>query len=181
MTINAGSLDPGERLLWQDKPDVNAYCERKPLSGFWIGCGLVALAATITAFGFSENGLNSESQVIIGALLLFGAFLLYRPLLVRRAVRKTMYALTDRRAIIEVPGILLRNRVSVPFSEIRRIEVHDGIFGDVIFRDCVQQSEDGMQFSRDGFWAIANVQKVERLLRTEIAKANGQFSAGGSA
>jgi hypothetical protein len=179
MTINSDMLQPGERFLWRDKPDVDAYCERRTPIGFFVGFGLLAVGSAVAAYGYLHG--DADSTAVFGAVMaLVGAALLYLPFRVRREARRTIYALTDRRAIIEAPGALLHSRISVPFSEIRLIEVRHDIFGDILFRDYVGQSEEGFQVTRDGFFAIADVQKVERLLRSAVAKASGKPVTGGA-
>jgi len=167
MTIEAKSLEPGERLLWHGMPDVGTYYRRRNPVGFSKGLALLA-GGVVLAGGASlyTNTSVASAWWLLPALL--AVALLYLPFRVRQDARRTSYALTDRRAIIERPGVLLRNRVSVPYSEIERIEVRNGNFGDLLFRDYVTQSEDGFQVTRDGFFAIANVREVERLLRSAM-------------
>jgi hypothetical protein len=179
MTIEANSLEPGEQLLWRDRPDVKAYRERVP-TRVWVALGLPAVGAAVV-ISYFQSGASSELQVLIATLLLGGIFSLCMPLRMWRESRQTEYALTDRRAIIERPGFVVRNRVSVPFSAIRHVELRNGTTtGDLIFRDFFQQSDHGLENTRDGFFAIANAQEVEQLLRAEVEKATGKPLAGGS-
>ena len=135
------------------------------------------MGAALAAYAWIYGESSSISQFwMLPALL--GAALLYLPFRVRHDAQRTQYALTDRRAIIEKPGVLLRNRISVPLSNIRLIEVRNGIFGDILFRDFVAEDENGLQVTRDGFFAVANVQDVEQLLRSAIEKATGRPLAG---
>ena len=167
MTIEAKSLEPGERLLWHGMPDVGTYYRRRNPVGFSKGLALLAGAVILAggAYLYADTSFAFPWWLLP---VLLAAALVYLPLRVRQDARRTSYALTDRRAIIERPGVLLRNRVSVPYSEIERIEVRNGNFGDLLFRDYVTQSEDGFQVTRDGFFAIANVREVERLLRSAM-------------
>jgi|EndMetStandDraft_8_1072994.scaffolds.fasta_scaffold305229_2 hypothetical protein len=170
--IDAKSLEPGEQLLWRGKPNLEAYCKRISARR-WIGFGLLAIGAALAILYFEEVS-NTQSNAISGALLLGGIIALCMPIRIWGEALRTGYALTDQRAIIERPSILLRNRVSVTFSEIRRIETRYAPFGDLVFRDFFQQTEQGLHNTRDGFFAIANVQSVERTLRSAIEKATGQ-------
>ena len=171
MTIDSDTLEPGEKLLWQGGPDVKAYCERKAPIGFRAGLMLLAIAAACAAFQyFLQANTNSVAQLLTASLCVIAAILLYFPLRVWRIARRTEYAVTDRRAIIQEPGLLARNRLSVPLSEVRRIEVQNQNPGDVLFRDFVGQSEHGLYFIRDGFFAIPNAETVERLLRSAVEK-----------
>ena len=175
MTIDSNTLEPGEKLLWRGTPDAKAYCERKAPVGFRAGLMLLAIAAACTAFQyFLQINANSVAQLLTALLCVIAAVLLYLPLRVWQIARRTEYAVTDRRAIIQEPGLLLRNRVSVPLSEMRRIEVQNQNPGDILFRDCVGQSEHGLYFIRDGFFAIPNAEAVERLLRSAAERARPQ-------
>lgn len=172
MTIDANSLEPGEQLLWHDKPDVAAYSSRNGLTAKTFYLGFFALlAGTLLALYGRPNG-TRESVFDLGpALILVGVGVMYFPLRIWHEPRRTHYAMTNQRAIVETWGLLLRNRISVPFSEIRKIEVREppyGKTGDLIFRDYVYDSDNGLQVSRGGFLAIADVRKVEQLLRKPV-------------
>jgi uncharacterized membrane protein YdbT with pleckstrin-like domain len=176
MTIDPSSLEPGEMLLWHDRPNVDYFSERNFLYGHWIGFLLLITGAILATFEYLRLNHSSDLHALAGFLIAVGAFLASRPLWVQRDLRRTLYALTDRRAIIERRGVLLTNRASVPFSEIRRIDVRDAKFGDIIFQDYVVQTEDGLQNTRGGFYAIADVQSVERLLRKQVERARESHS-----
>ena len=63
----------------------------------------------------------------------------------------------------------LRKRISVPLSFVELKSSSSG-FGDVIFREIVTSSGEGSSVMRDGFMAVAEADRVERLLRTAIDK-----------
>jgi hypothetical protein len=178
MTIDPASLEPGEQLLWSDKPDMKAYCERRPSTGFGLGLTFVALAAAVGVYQFFQGGAVSDARLFIFVLLLLATLFLYLPFRVRHNARRTLYVLTDRRAIIETLGILLYNRVSVRLSEIELVEIHDGRHGDVIFGNYAGHPEHKFQIPREGFFAIANVEEVGRMLRAAIERATGRPVTG---
>jgi len=175
--IDPNSLDPGERILWHDSPDVATYCRHRKSIGFSIGAVLLAIGSALAGYALINGSSDSISNYWPLPVLLGGA-LLYLPFRTRRAARRTRYALTDRRAIIETPGVLLRNRVSVPLAEVRLLETRRGPFGDLLFRDFVGESGHGFDVTRDGFFAIANVERVEQLFRSAVEKATGRPLAG---
>ena len=186
MTIDPRSLDPGEQLLWTDRPIIDAYCRRKGQDGFLASCQALPLVLVLLAFGtvLAGFGITHGGTAIFGvglALVLFALAALYLPVRVRRDARRTSFAITDRRAIIETPGLLLRNRISVPCSEIQTIEVRDGVSDDVLFRDHEVKSEHGSHFERDGFLAIKDASKVSRLLRSTVENCIRSPSPGPSA
>jgi hypothetical protein len=168
MTIDTSTLEPGEKLLWHGKPDVRIYCERKASLGFRAGIGVLVLAVASAAFQYFQP------RLIATVLFVVAAVLLYFPLRLRRIALRIEYGLTDRRAIIEVPGLLLRNRVSVPLSEVKRIDVQNANPADLLFRDYSTESENGTHFLRDGFYAIPDAFKVEQLLRSAVRSTPGQ-------
>jgi hypothetical protein len=186
MTIDPSSLEPGEQLLWSDGPNFRAYCKRKSSngflgtrSGFAAGLAFAASGIALGAFEFAQNQTNSTFSVSL-ILFLIGAAMLYLPARIRRDAKRTSYALTDRRAIVETPGLLLRNRISVPYSEIESIEIQRGVSDDILFRDYAVQTENGYHTGRDGFLALTDAPKIERLLRSAAEKATGKPLTGGS-
>jgi hypothetical protein len=181
MTIDPRSLEPGEQLLWYGKPDVEAYSERKGLTnkGFVLGLAALIAGLLLGLYGSATRFEGAGPQLFV-VLTSIGAIVMYIPLRLRWKVRRIRYGVTDRRAIIENPGWLLRNRISLPFSQIRRIEVCEfprRKFGDVIFWDYViPNADDGPIASRGGFFAIENAGEVERLLHHGAATAGGKYS-----
>jgi hypothetical protein len=171
MTIDRDSLEPGEQLLWSGGPEAEAYIGRYSWSGFGPGLALMAAAFLLLAFEPLVPA-SFSAATLVSLLFLAAAVLLVMALRRRRQARHTQYGVTNRRAIIEMPGVLLRNRVSVPFNEIRRIEVKPP--GDLLFRDYVSESENGQRFIRDGFLALPNVYAVEQLLRSAIERWRAQ-------
>jgi uncharacterized membrane protein YdbT with pleckstrin-like domain len=174
MTIDSTALDPGEKFLWLGEPDIHEYCKRGA-ARFEILVGALLLGIGATSFAYEY--FQMESSWVPPALLFGAVFFLCKPFRMRREARRVRYALTDQRAIIETPGILLRNRVSIPFSEIRTVEATDGLVGDVLFRDVVTQSETGLDYQRDGFFAIEKPQEVKALLQLAMKKATGKSLA----
>src|SRR5262245_44480323 len=116
MTISADSLEPGERLLWQGAPNVAWFSARNFNTSSRIGLAFLLIAAVIATLQYRADSIPSEAHAIPAALAIIGAFFASRPFWVERDLRRIRYALTDRRAIIERPGLLLRNRDSVPYS-----------------------------------------------------------------
>lgn len=93
--------------------------------------------------------------------------------------RQAIYALTDRRAVVDMPGWFPR-RLSVPLGQIRFVEakLSPNGFGDVLFREIISSGgEGGSSITRDGFVAVPGADQADRLLRAAIAKAPG---AGGT-
>ncbi|MBV8836871.1 MAG: PH domain-containing protein [Alphaproteobacteria bacterium] len=181
MTIDVNSLEPGEHLLWQGEPNARRFSERAFIASAWVGLSLLGFALLILLSLYLGNTApGPDARALAGGLIVVGAFLACRPLWVRRDLRRMRYALTNRRAIIERPGVLLRNRFSVPYSHMRRIEFRNRHFekfietGDVLFRDYTIQTEDGPQHGRDGFLALTDFAQVGQLLREQIEATRGE-------
>jgi hypothetical protein len=176
MTIDRTSLDPGERLLWEGRPDRAAYRAWRDPVGFaglypLTGGMVVALIQYLTDYASALNALAA-------LLIVIGIALLLVPFRVWREARNAAYAVTDRRAIIERPGLLLRNRISVPLADIRRVDVGAGAAigtaADVMFRDYTSESEHGTEFGRDGFIAVRDASRIGAMLRAAVEKATGK-------
>ena len=101
------------------------------------------------------------------SVLVIAIGLLLSPLLLVWRARVTDYALTDRRVLIVVHRPF-GHRVIVPLSRIRSIELRprSGGVGDVLIHEAVPGTE--VQ-SREGFMAIPDAEKVERLLRSALS------------
>ena len=106
----------------------------------------------------------------VGAIFFVIAFvLLLSPLWRMWRGYRTVYAVTDRRALTVVGGPFAR-RISVPLHQIHSVEVRKrpGNLGDVLFREIVLQGADTKIAGRDGFITIPNADAVERLLLSSI-------------
>jgi hypothetical protein len=107
--------------------------------------------------------------VIVGAcMVLSPAWHLFR-------ATNTTYALTDRRAIIDISGLFPR-WTSVPLSQMPFVDVRSSNEGPghVLFQEATPMYygiNGGMKQQRDGFIAIADAAKVGQMLRTAIQKS----------
>lgn len=180
MRIEGPSLEPGERLLWEGRPDFAAYLENsdfpfhKPIIPSAVL--LVGLLAAGWAYFQPAEGYDKIAAIAFLASLVL-TYACYR---VRRDTRRVAYALTDRRAIVELPGWFSRKSHSVPYSHMTDIVLHDGKFGDVLFAihvsDCQPGNEHFVSSSRYGFFRIENPRHVMSLLHSAIAKCGREHS-----
>ncbi len=180
MTIDQDSLEPGERVLWQGKPDVEAYCRRRELTvpPRWIGPSVLTVAVTSAALAYWTGDVTDGFTVTAATLLLVGALATYVRLRYLRDAGRVSYALTNRRAIIDRAGAVPPNRASVPYSDMPDVVVRDGPHGDVLFRVCGTQTEEGPRTWLDGFLAIENPRTVAGILRS--AREAVRDRAGGA-
>ena len=178
-------LEPGERVVWAEQPDPKRYAR-----GSW---GIVLFGIPWTAFsvfwiamasGMMWMGVNAGGgpPAVIGVcfplfgvpFVLIGLGMLSAPYWARRYAAGTVYAITDRRAILFATGFRSRTVKSYQPAEltrISRVERDDGS-GDLILEEYGYRDRDGDRRSgRQGFMGISDVKEVERLIRALAAKA----------
>lgn len=160
-----GILDPGERILWQGRPDqgLHVALTRLPLAVFGLffaGFALFWMIMASMAGGvFWMFGLIHFSV----GLGLVGSSILGETL--RR--RATWYTLTDRRAFIatDLPW-RARRLASYPIGPDTRLDVRDGPPATITFGREQRSGNKGRVYQVDvGFERIAEGGKVMRLLR----------------
>lgn len=173
----SAELDEDEHIVWQAQPKPGLYSRRAwPIVLFGIPWTGFAVFWIFGAAGFKWPTFQSGADLfpLFGVpFVLIGLGLLSTPLWMRRAARRTIYVITDRRAIV-IGGAWALNVESFQPSrlhEIRRKQRRDGS-GDLIFRTEVSQNRDGRtRESPVGFMAIADVKGVEDLIRDLVARA----------
>ncbi|MEP6672816.1 MAG: hypothetical protein ABJF10_26865 [Chthoniobacter sp.] len=155
-----GELAPGERLLWRGQPSLLHQIHFRIVL---ILCALLALVAVggpiwiahSTAFReLSRLSVISATPLkwFTGVVLLSAAFI---PLVLWWVVRHTVYAITDRRAILIAEALLRRRVQSFTGEQLVRVvrhESHQGR-GDILFE------------RRVGFLGLTDAKAVEELLR----------------
>ena len=159
-------LDAGERLLWFGRPDP-----KRQLLGslfillFGIPWTAFALFWTAAASGliWKENGFGWHSLFALWGVpfILVGFGMLSSPYWLYRKAKHTVYAVTNRRALI-ISGTRERKIQSftrADMDSIERTERSNGK-GDVMFAT----SSNNKTTQRVGFIGIADARRVERLL-----------------
>jgi hypothetical protein len=176
--IDPSLIDPGEQLIWQGKPYAGRSALRKAaytfpfgifffgFSLFWIHGAYMAQDKATSQFGF-PFWLFGIPFVIVGAcMVLAPAWHFFR-------ATATTYALTDRRAIMDVSGPFPR-RTSIALTQMPFVEVRgsaDGP-GHVFFQEATPYYRSGAGMTqRDGFIAIADAAKVGEMLRGAIQRS----------
>ncbi|MBC8103479.1 MAG: hypothetical protein H7Z41_12950 [Cytophagales bacterium] len=190
-------IDPGERVLRVGAPDpAKRAASGIPLLLFGIPFTLFAVFWTTTAGRFTalfsgvvrsaDNGPGTSSgpgAVFAAPFLLFPLFglifvviginLLLAPLWAYLRAQRTVYAITDRRAITVEANALgggraVRSYGPGEIAKMERRESAQGV-GDLIFsRERYSTYHNGQHRSRtreNGFFAIADTHAVERILR----------------
>jgi hypothetical protein len=173
-------LQPGETLLWTGRP-IPAAAAR----GIWIFSlvgGVMMIPALIMAAVMGLIvlivALLAKSLCVVLFLLplfamlcLMIVLLLALPLYVQRQARHTVYALTDRRAIVWQKGfgaMRVRSFNRDQLAALQRTERPDGT-GDLIFEQTLYHGHHGHHHTQSvGFTSIARVRDVEELIRATL-------------
>ena len=95
-----GILEPGERILWQGRPDTRLVFPPERKGGFWAGIGLAViglLQLSVLRQADLEITLWPYALIPVG---LGAAIVAVQPFWTRMRRRRTWYTLTDRRAFI---------------------------------------------------------------------------------
>ena len=165
-------LDPGERIEWISMP-IARFFTPASTGAFIFGIPWTAFALFWTggaAWGTSQvegAGWFRAFPLFGLPFILIGFGLLSSPLWAYRKARRTVYAITDRRALSLEGGRTTTVRSFTPeqLKEIYRKERRDGS-GDVIFaRRTWRDSEGDRQAEEIGFLRVPDVRDVEARLR----------------
>lgn len=166
-------LEAGERLLWYGKPDP-----KRQLPGslavmiFGIPWTAFALFWTAAASGLiwseGELGWHSLFGLFGVPFVLVGLGMLTSPYWVYRKAQRTVYALTNRRAMIitGTPARKIQSFAGPDIGLIERTERANGR-GDVMFATITGNKS----IQRFGFTGIADARRVEWLL-LDVFKQN---------
>jgi len=180
--IVSDELRADERTIWQSQPMAGLYARRSwPIVLFGIPWTAFAVFWVCGAAGFKMPTFSSGPDLfpLFGVpFVLIGLGMLSTPLWMRRAAKRTVYVITDQRAIIIGGAFALEVESFAPerLTDIRRKQRRDGS-GDLIFRTEVAHRRDGRTHeSHVGFIAIPDVKGVEFLIR-ELAARDEKASA----
>jgi hypothetical protein len=141
----------------------------------------------LVPFGIFFGGIAAVWMVVAGFMtmglmvpcglpfLAVGIGLIASPIWLRSMARRTLYALTDRRALIWQPGwfgsATVRSYTAAGLGHISRRERRDGS-GDLVFEEFTTYSHGSngpsSHTTRRGFLAINNVREVEELVRRTL-------------
>jgi hypothetical protein len=172
------ALEPKEAVAWLGQPSVARFMVRR-LGTFFVGIPFFAFAAFWTFMatsGFMAHGQLGKSAfswffVLWGGMFMtIGAGMLLSPLWSWWLARHTLYAITDRRALlIEAPW---RRRIQSFMGErlLNLVRVEDGYGrGDIIFeRLPIRGSRGRTTIQEIGFFGLENVKHIEDLLRATV-------------
>jgi hypothetical protein len=176
-SIARNELEPGESLLWSGSPDPRrSMLMSLPILLFAIPWTAFAIFWVASAVGMSRSGPNPGGGfsffplfgipfVLIGLAMLSGPFWAYRK------AQQTVYAVSNKRAIIIVGGMTRNVQSFYPkkLGNIERTEKADGT-GSIIFARRTNNSynsntnQSQTSSTAIGFIGIQDVRTVERLI-----------------
>ena len=172
-----GELADGERLHWWAQPRPRRLAIKAlPLVLFGIPWTAFALFWMWGASGFGQSdGMDGPASYffLFGVpFVMIGIGMLTSPLWMARKARRTVYAISDWRAIIFEPGMWgsmnVRSFRPVKLTDLERKQRSDGS-GDIIFQRDVSVDSEGHRRTKEiGFVGIDDVKGVETVLKTLV-------------
>ena len=171
-------LEPGEKVLWKESP-IKQFFTKKAVGACLFSIPWTAFAVfwTFGAAGFKIPNFDNPGDLfpLFGVpFILIGLGLFSTPIWEYLKASKSLYVITDERAIIFLGGksTTIRSYTSDKLNFVYRKE-RKGNTGDVII--TVKQwldSDDDKQTEELGFINIHNPKKVETLLKSIAEKEN---------
>jgi hypothetical protein len=173
-------LAKGERIAWIGQPiPWRLALSYLPLTLFGIPFTAFTVFWIMTATGFARHGPGGPPAffVLFGIpFAVVGLGMLLAPLWALRKAARTVYAVTDRRALSIEGGLLGRSTVRSFEPErlavLARTQYADGS-GNLVFRREYHQDGRRGRFVDVGFFAIPDVKDVEDRIRELARKAGG--------
>jgi hypothetical protein len=178
MRIDPSLIDPGEKLLWSGRPDPVRFALGKSIGTFFFGIPFFAFSLFWIYLALTLAPQDSWGRYfwLFGIpFLLAGAAMLLSPAWMFYCAHHTTYLLTNKRAIIAAGGAK-PHRLSVPLAGITAIDAcpFSDDHGSIVFKEIiVKSSEGGETVQQEGFIAIPELARVERILRSAIDRSRG--------
>lgn len=170
-----GELESGEQVRWVGRPRVLPFVRRLFLSSVF-AIPFTAMALLLLLAAANAEGGQFWPLLLFGLLVLApGLYHLSLPLWTIRKAHRTLYVVTDRRAIV-FTGTFSRMVLSFgpeEFTQLLRKEKPDGS-GNILFLDPRTTPGDGSRRTSSidsALYGIENVKEVEGLLKDIAARA----------
>ena len=161
-----------EEIVWVARP-TESYGRTEQAA--WVA-GVALLLSVSIRFSDLFTGYTADEWghwfIPLVSLLAFLVLVFIVWLSPRWSSSKTLYVLTNQRAMLMRFGVFFRIR-AFELKDIRRytrFELEDGN-GDLVFeRFSLKDEEGNMKTGENGFYGIADVRQVEKILQTVIGK-----------
>ncbi|EFL90832.1 hypothetical protein [Ahrensia sp. R2A130] len=162
-----------EKLVWADRPRRLRSHVMATLPIFLFGIPFFAFAVfwTAAAAGFDTPSSSDPFSMIFPLFgvpfILVGLGLLSSPIWALHKARKTIYGLTEDRAIVITHGFS-RSVKSYNIADISRLEriMHGDQFGDLVFGEERRRGKKGRTITtKIGFYGIYDPKRLEETMR----------------
>ncbi len=169
-------LGPEEEIIWADKPVPRYFT---PMTTAQFAGGIFWLTCLVLILVFGNIGISTMKtwQIALYAAVFvpffaFGLLLVSSPLWEYRRMKRTIYSITNRRAIV-VQNKSKPSVKSYPFDEVTQVRVENkkDNLGDVVIVCGVRVVGESQE---DGFHHIRSPQEVASLLERQVAMAAGK-------
>jgi hypothetical protein len=165
-------LEPGERLVWMEQPVPRFFTATStPLFVFAFPWTAFAVFWTLSAAEFKVPDFDRSSLAYFPLFglpfIAIGIGFLFSPLWAYRKALKTVYVITDRRAITFEGGLAATVASYAP-DRLRYLQRKDRAngTGDIVFeRQVIPRPRGGSYEKELGFLGVREPRKVEQLLR----------------
>jgi len=183
-------LASGERVVWLGQPVPWLFAREGWMSVVigivWTGFVLYWMAGAAGMVEGRPRQPNGWEQTLLPLwgipFFLIGFYLLTMPYWLARKARRTIYALTDRRAIVwEVASwgkTTVRSFTPDRLLSMTRRARGGGGRGDLIFEQFLERNGSGTTTIRRGFMAIEHLKDADDLVRQTLLAAHANRRAG---
>lgn len=165
-------LEPGENVLWTARPVASLLVRKVLLVSVFTFLSSVFIVVVFLLFLTGLRDQEPDLLILILLLVVVPDVIIAvgLPLSMSRKARRTLYAITDRRAMILTTGFSVKVRSFPPASlaGVRKTERGDGS-GDIIFAPRSQ-----WRMLATGFIGIRDVAQADLLLRRTANSAEPQ-------
>ncbi len=176
------ALEPGETLVWADRPDPEILARSKLPQVIRGAMGLAVIAGLLW-FVFLPQWPAGNMGMLLGVFMagsvLYCLWLLAAPVVAKAAAGRTVYAVTDRRVLILQSWPLPRRRAFVPsdLEDPAVSSVAPGL-GTIVFINRKLpwwERRAGGSYQMEAFFGVADAQVIAE----EIAKLKAGASPDG--
>ena len=158
-------LTAHEKIIWEGQPQLGwLFLLALPLA-------FIGLTLGIVSFFWAVGIRNDLGAVLSLPILLVSVAMVLSPVWFVWRGMGTMYVITNQRAIVceplLIPGLSIRSYPPAMLTRLIRNQRSDGS-GDLIFEEVRRPRLRDRRIARRGFLAVADVRRVETLLRETL-------------
>ena len=179
--IAQNELRTGEQALWAAQPlpryfnaaTIGAVLFAIPWTGFAIFWTTMAFVGTqsMPADDGVASGFKYFFPLFGIPIILIGLGMFTTPYWMARRLKRTLYVVSNQRAIVMSPGFRgsrkVRSFLPEALASMERTERPDGS-GDLVFEQYTQRNGSSSSTVRNGFISVPRVRDVEELLRNTL-------------